>query len=466
MARRLPADEVVFHPHSHGDPAGRLFRWNGELYRGIRAPWAPFIRRLFQDGLIDRLVSRGLLIETQLTSFRLDGFELILHHREVPFASYPEEWCATMLKDAGLAILDLLAELAPHGLSLKDGHAWNVLFEAGRFIYVDLSSLVPMGDGDTWPGYDSFCRSCLYPLILMSQGQERIARRLLPETGGVRRADLLLLARNLESPMIRPVLSYLGSSLGKRLPASWRRVLKAGFLASSLPGDVKPGGFPSRSLDQLRRQVENLALPHGSPLTKAAQTSESRSGLQDPSRTHEDEVYRILADLHPTTMLDMNTGSGSAAMRAASLESQVVAFDSDSGRITRVYHEVREAKAPVLPLVMDFADPTPSRGVFGHWAIAASDRFRCDLVLAQDLVRHMALERHLDFRHIAGGLALFSRRWLVVEFDPNKGSAQESSVDQSWYTLENFIIALRQHFRGITIRPFGPGPRALLVCEK
>ncbi len=32
----IPQDGVDFHPHSFGDPAGRLFRWNGEIYRGIR----------------------------------------------------------------------------------------------------------------------------------------------------------------------------------------------------------------------------------------------------------------------------------------------------------------------------------------------------------------------------------------------------------------------------------------------
>jgi hypothetical protein len=72
------------------------------------------------------------------------------------------------------------------------------------------------------------------------------------------------------------------------------------------------------------------------------------------------------------------------------------------------------------PLVMDFADPTPARGLFGHWAIAAADRFHCEMVLALDLVHHMVFGKHLDFAHIAGGLAQFSKRWLVVEFAPVK----------------------------------------------
>src|SRR5512138_461254 len=126
---RIPPDEVAFHPHSHGDPAGRLFLWKGSLYRGIRAGWTPVWAQLIENGLLQRLVDRGLFIDTEPTGLSLDGFELVVHHRLLPFASYPEEWCPAMLKDAALAILDLVIELAPHNLTLKDGHPWNVVFD-------------------------------------------------------------------------------------------------------------------------------------------------------------------------------------------------------------------------------------------------------------------------------------------------------------------------------------------------
>ena len=99
---QIPYDEVTFHPHSFGDPAGRLFWWRGELYRGIRSEWTTTLRQLFRDGIIQGLVDRGLLIETLPTSLKIDGYEMVVSHRHVPFASYPEEWCPAMLKDAAL----------------------------------------------------------------------------------------------------------------------------------------------------------------------------------------------------------------------------------------------------------------------------------------------------------------------------------------------------------------------------
>lgn len=215
----IPSCEVSFHPHSFADPAGRLFWWNGQLYRGISAEWAGFFRQLFQDGLIKRLIDRGLLQETELTPLILDGYEMVVRHRCVPFASYPNEWCAAMLKDAALTIIELVTELAQRDLTLKDAHPWNVLFDAYRPLYVDLTSIIPQKDDAKWRGYEEFCRFCLYPLILISHGQERIARCLLPEYEGVSKSDLLMLTRGPGTSRLSRSGAYrLISALQQRVP--------------------------------------------------------------------------------------------------------------------------------------------------------------------------------------------------------------------------------------------------------
>ena len=467
---RIPVSEVTFHPHSHGDPAGRLFRWNGELYRGIRAPWVSFFSGLFQTGVVRRLVEQGLLIDTEPTDLSLEGFDLVVHHRSVPFVSYPEEWCALMLKDAGLRILELLAELSSHRLSLKDGHPWNVVFENGRFVYVDLTSLVPAGHNGEWPGYDSFCRFCLYPLMLMSQGQERIARRLLPELDGVRQVDVERLTADSQRVSASSGAGRLRSMLPERVARAYRRRLEP-TLRSMLPflparPATRRGG--RRSLDALRQQIERIELPDHSPGTGEQPGSHSMPGLEARREGREQSIFRILSDLQPGTVLDMSSSNGWCSRLAACSNSQVVAFDAHPELVTRLYHEVRRTKSPILPLVMDFTDPTPARGLFGHWAIAASDRFKCDLVIALDLVRRVALDRHLDFAHIAGGLALFSNRWLLVEFMPHDTLAPGGSTLQPrpWYTLENFSAALGRHFGKVSNVLHGPEERVLLLCEK
>ena len=192
---RIPADELRFHAHSFADPAGRLFWWNGELYRGLHAESAALFRDLLRDGTLERLAEQGLLIDTWPTDFSIDDYEMVVRHRVIPFASYPEEWCPAMLKDAALTLLDLLIELAHCGLTLKDSHPWNLLFDRGRPVYVDLTSITPIRN-DHWGGFDEFCRFYRNPLVLMAHNQERIARRLLLEYDGVTEADVSALIRN------------------------------------------------------------------------------------------------------------------------------------------------------------------------------------------------------------------------------------------------------------------------------
>ena len=101
-----------------------------------------------------------------------------------------------MLKDAALTNIRLLTELARYRFTLKDAHPWNILFDAWKPVYVDISSIVSISDNTAWHGYDEFCRFYLYPLMLMAHGQDRIARRLLPELDGVSKADVSKLTRS------------------------------------------------------------------------------------------------------------------------------------------------------------------------------------------------------------------------------------------------------------------------------
>src|SRR5947209_8392212 len=120
MKRAIPTEEVKFNPQSFQDPAGRIFTWNGGVYRGISAESAPFLARFVQSDTHAKLVAAGLLIDTEVTDLAIDGFDLVLRHRLLPFVSYPFEWSAAMLKAAALTIINLAIEVHAHGMMLKD----------------------------------------------------------------------------------------------------------------------------------------------------------------------------------------------------------------------------------------------------------------------------------------------------------------------------------------------------------
>jgi hypothetical protein len=472
MDRRIPHDEVKFHPHSFADPDGRLFWWRGGLYRGLRSEWATFFRKLLQQGIIQRLIERGLLVETEATELTLDGYAIVVRHRPLPFASYPEEWCPAMLKDAALAMIELLTELACFDLTLKDSHPWNLLFDGCRRVYVDLTSIVSLKEAGTWPGHDEFRRFFLYPLILMAHEQDRIARRLLPEYGGVSKSDLLRLTQSVLLPEpLSSIMDRLRSLTREDLPQACNKLIKLGsrWSASGLNSEVEGRTSLLALLKKTKREIKGIPLPS---LSAAALDSDHHSTpLLSPDESwtaKQRALHKILRELRPDSVLDIGSNTGWYSKLAALLGSHVVAFDNDLERVTQLYHHARDERLPILPLMMDFVDPTPARGLLSHWAIAATERFQCDMVMALGLVHEIVFKRSLNFEQIVEGLALFSKRWLVVEFVP----PEDPDVRQwglrtfSWYTLDNFICKLKTRFRTVNIVPSHPEPRVLLMCEK
>lgn len=393
---RIPADEIRFHPHSFGDPDGRLFTWNGELYRGISPEKSAFYSGLLDDEAVRSLMERGNLVRSEPAALALDGFGMVIRHRTVPFVSYPNEWCASMFKDATLAVLDLASELAKSGFILKDHHLWNVTFDASKPVYVDLTSIVPLQDGAHWPNYDKFCRYCLYPLALMAAGHDRIARHLLPDYEGVQRSETAALLSD--------------------APRSLRK------LTSYRP---KHSTSQTDYLKELRDLIGQIELP-----VSLARKEEQPAALEN-----------TLRKLRPTSVLDIGGNIAVAGLNT-------VSFDTDSARVAQRYHEAREGRLPWLPLVMDFTKPTPSIGFSGHYSIAASERFRCEMVVATASTLELLLSRSLNFEQIADGLASFSTRWAVVEF---------AARDRR----DGFIGALKKRFHQVETIPSS----TFILCE-
>ncbi len=426
---RIPDREVEFHPHSFADPGGRLFRWRGGLYRALSRQQSSFISRLFQSGTIERLIRRGLLIESEITDYALEGYDLVIRHRAIPFPSYPNEWCAAMLKDAALAIIELARELAGDGLTLKDAHPWNLVFDDCRPVYVDLNSIAPAEQGQGWQAGEEFRRFCLNPLILMSRGQERLARLMMPEDEGVTDSFLAMFERG----GVRSALVNARAEFASRA----RRMLKP----ETLEKQQARAGLADL-LRRIEREVEGVVIA----------PPESSALCRDQGRGRE-AVSQLLGRLRPDTLLDVGGNFIGNAEAARESSNRAVVFSDDPGLVARLYLDCRARRLPILPLIVDFTKPTPARGLCDHWSIAASDRFKCDLVLALDgAIDDLTRRRQLNFEQVAEGLSLFSDRWVVAEIGAG--------------APDNFVGALRARFKTVSVLPSGEPDRALVLGEQ
>ncbi len=82
------------------------------------------------------------IVHTELAP--LYGENYFKHEKHL--ITYPHEWTANMFKDAVLFHLDLFLNLDKFGLSLKDAHPHNILFDNNSFVFVDFLSLALFDD--------------------------------------------------------------------------------------------------------------------------------------------------------------------------------------------------------------------------------------------------------------------------------------------------------------------------------
>ena len=467
----IPWNQTIDHPHSFADPDGRVFFWEGQLYRGIFPAASPFFRKLAESGLISKLVEHGFLVNTELTQYTTNEFSLVFRHHLVPFASYPQEWCPLMLKDAALAIVDLAIELAYDGLILKDGHPWNILFDACKPVYIDLGSIAPENGSSIWPAYPDFCHYCLYPLILMSQGDDLIGRLLMCEDRGVRESELFRLAPRLAlKAYVRWPVNLGLSYAEKYLTSATNRLLteESRAIASRSRQPTRSQKNSLGFLKQLRRLVESISVSTFDFQKRVEEHSvDSAQASYEVRALNEEVIHRLLTELHPDSILDINSGKGLLAKQAASLGVPVVSFETDYRNVSHFYSQVKTKGLSILPLVMDFTKPTPARGLGNHWAVAATERFQCDLVLALDVMKQ-PMPRRLGLRKVIDGLGQFSKRWLVLEIplDPGSDCSQMKDSHPMDISMDSCIQVLEKQFRIVTKMRSPFSCSTLLVCEK
>jgi 2-polyprenyl-3-methyl-5-hydroxy-6-metoxy-1,4-benzoquinol methylase len=462
MVRTVAVKEVEFHSLSYEDGSGRLFWRDGRLFRGLSADLAPSYEKLFQDGVIGELVNDGLLVESRLTGDAMEAYPAIVEHSVVPFVSFAHEWCPEMLRSAGRLVLDLAARLDSRGLHLADGHAWNVLFQGPRPVFVDLGAIRPGFDTTEWSAAGAFRHHFLNPLYLASGSGEGIARALMQVdyNGGVSASYVPFF--NPREKLVVRTRARAARLAGRVLPKFVQEMLR-----KKLPRHPS-GGSPAAHIESLRKDLDSIPLAH--PETRWSGYYDGNYPPFEPDEQWTPKhraLAEILARIRPASVLDVGANRGWYALASAKRGALVVALDTDSECIHRLYSDALAQSLPVLPLIMDFRSPSPARGLCGEIVPAAWDRLRCDLVLALAVVHHLALAQRLTFDHIVRSLKRFAKRHLLVEF-PKRDDYMAASLlraGDDWYSSENFENTLRRYSMRVERLPSESDTREIYFCE-
>jgi SAM-dependent methyltransferase len=446
------------------DPDGSLLFIDGQPVRIVNSEAGRRLERFLESELASRWVDRGALPRTRKagsaeyerftsedafrTQTRSSDAPYVFLHDAVAFPSFPDEWCASMLSDAGKLTLDLAGDLLSDGRGLKDATPYNVLFRGSTPVFVDLLSIEERRPEDPiWLPYGQFVRTFVIPLFLLRAcGQPprtlfATARDgITPEEAFRRPLGLARLRPPGLTAVTLPVL--LARWLGRRAQA-W-------VPAANVP-PKSAQSLLARRYDGLRRALNRLQPPDPGTSHWTDYSAQEHGPAYHAAKAA--LVTNLVRSVAPARVLDVGCNTGEISLAAAQAGGSVVAIDSDERVIEHLWSAARRARADVLPLVVDLADPTPARGWRNREWPAFVDRAagNFDLVLAMAVVHHFLVRDLIPLNEIVDLIAGTTRRWAMIEYVPPNDShfrilARGRGARFEAFDITTFELSIRRHF--------------------
>lgn len=419
---------------SYKDPSGFVFYRNGRILRQVNKVYQKHYGHLMGFGLYEALVTSQLIIPHKEVDNKLaasqDAYKII-RPEQIPFISYPYEWCFSQLKDAALLTLKIQGKALEFGMILKDASAFNIQFLKGKPVLIDTLSFEKYRQGQSWVAYRQFCEHFLAPLALMSYRDMGLNRLLRVYLDGVP----LELASGLLPSRTRFNLSlfshlHLHSRSKKYFAAKTPRIKKYKMSLRSLLGLIEGLEKAIRSLRSQSRRTEWLDYYD--------KTNYSSAAFQ-----HKKElVAAFLEASQPKVVWDLGANIGFFSRLASNKGIFTIAFDNDPLAVEKNYLEsVAKKEIHILPLLMDLTNPSPGTGWEAQERMSLLERGPADTALALALVHHLAISNNLPFRKIAHFLSGICR-FLIIEFVDK----EDSQVQKLLKTRENIFGDYKKEF--------------------
>lgn len=440
-------------PGSFRDPASHIVYEDGRVLRLLDERGRKAWDALAASSFFTRATDDGRLIGAKLVDDRSDGVAGVLEHPPVPFVSYPYEWTFSMLKDAALLQLDLLAEALGDGLTIKDATPYNIQFVDGRPVFIDVGSFEAYQPGEPWIGYRQFTRQFLFPLMMRAWAGLPFQPWLRGDMEGPTASDLrsLLSLRRRLKPSVMLHVSLQARMEARMEGAAVRSELKsAGFNADMILANV----------GKLKKLVTGLTWDDGA---HGWVEYESCDHVARDREAKAEFLSSVLASEAPERVLDLGANDGFFTEIARRAGAVAIAVDGDEAVLDALYRNGSQ----VCLALSDLTNPSPGQGWAGAERPGLIERARPNLVIAYGLIHHLIYTASIPPGVVVDWLASFGCP-VVVEFvspeDPMVERLTANKTSEELHpgrTRAEFEEILRGPFQVSATSELGGGIRVL-----
>jgi SAM-dependent methyltransferase len=405
-------EKAVIRIESFRDPAGSVSVTRDRVLRTVFPPGIANLNACLYSPAARGFVEAGSLIETKPVADDSPMGQVIVEHPRIPFISYPHEWPPAMLHAAAVLTLELCSSLLEEGLGLKDATPSNILFRGARPVFIDVLSIEPRDPLDPiWLADAQFARTFLIPLLLNVRTGYPIHELFLFHRDGITPAQALH-----RLPALR---RWFPPDLGLvTLPARAARLEGDGLYRPRQARDAGESRFIlGHHFRALRKKLDSLK---PGAVTTAWSNYETACPSYSPEQqaTKRQFVEHALARIKPSRVLDVGSNTGEFSFIAAATGASVVSIDSDPETVAALWRAAAASGADILPLVVDFARPTPAAGwrssEHSGFLARAEGFFDCALFLA--VTHHLMVTDQIPLDQIFEIAASLTTRWLLIEY--------------------------------------------------
>lgn len=401
------------------DPQGRLYQDGNRILREIYPQHIQSVLARLNSAPLQLWMQQRKLVPTWIHSCEPEQ-SACLEHERIFFPSYPWEWSPGQWHAAASLSLDLCEEALEHDLILKDATPLNILFSGAQPVFVDVLSFDTFAaNSPLWLAHAQFVRTFLLPLAAYAHLGWPLAATA-QRRDGYEPTDIapwLGLLQRWHSPL-RSIITIPGM-------LEWF-IVKSNTDPQAFKRNTSPDlarHAVRRTLRILRRQLTTLARStQTSRWSNYTQTATHYAALDHAAK--QEFVSRSLTQVRPQQLLDVGANTGVYSRIAADCGANVVAWDSDVTANDLHWRQASKDRLPILPIVADFARPTPAIGWQNRECSSllarAAGRFDCVLMLG--ILHHLLIAEQIPLTDILDQVAEISTRWAVLEWIPSTDS--------------------------------------------
>lgn len=410
------------------DSLGKVFFRDGRVFRGIFADKIERFQKLFQSGLLVDLADKGFIPRTEISDYFNDEFPLIVEHEYIEGIEACF-WSFSMLRDAGLHLLEVNETAKKYGYQLFDSHPWNVLIHKNKPVFIDIGSFVPIGEKSWFEG--EYVRTIFYPLMIWSLGDSFWAQKFLYEpTSFYKRTMPMILPE--DTLAIKVYIDKFAEGKSEHLKTVLRKIIEEKDLKAQYMIELFPEYLISTDWHEYQNWLfENL------------ETNEPHIQLPRFLRIVE-LVRKYSCDAKSIVDLAGNSGGLTHLLAKDNDYKKVLCADYDEMAVENGYKKLREIGSEVAIFLANFMLPCKS---------SVYNLAKADVVIASAITHHLLLTQNFSIDFIFSQIAKYSNKYVYIEFMPlglwSLYYPEDIPEIPDWYTQSWFEENFKKHFEFI-----------------